>query len=74
MGNYAMKGWFAMTKEETKTFEDLFRKYCNQEIKKGNCGADICDICSVNSAYNKIFNQSAEKENIGEDGEDSREI
>jgi hypothetical protein len=44
-----------MTAEEKATFKGLFAKYCRQEINKGHCQEDCCDICPVNNAYDEIF-------------------
>lgn len=44
-----------MTKKEIKQLEELLAKYCNEEIKKGNCFADSCDECPINEARNRIL-------------------
>lgn len=51
-----------MTEQEMKTFKELFSKYCRQEINKGHCEAGSCDICSVNNAYEEIFDRFADTE------------
>lgn len=45
-----------MTEQELQAFGALFREYCKQEISKGHCEPDCCDICPINDAYNKVFN------------------
>ena len=47
-----------MNKQEMQAFRELFSKYCRQEINKGHCESDGCEFCSVNSAYDEIFNRS----------------
>ena len=54
-----------MNKEEMHAFRELFSKYCRQEINKGHCEADSCDICPVNSAYDEIFNRFADDDGGG---------
>ena len=49
-----------MTEKELRTFKKLFSKYCRQEISKGHCEEDCCDICPVNNAYDEIFNRFAD--------------
>ena len=44
-----------LTSDEMQTFEDLFNKYCRQEVLKGHCEPDCCDICPVNGAHYEIF-------------------
>lgn len=51
-----------MNKEDMQAFRELFSKYCRQEINKGHCEADCCDICPVNGAYDEIFNRFADDE------------
>lgn len=51
-----------MNNKEMQTFRQLFREYCRQEINKGHCSADSCDFCSVDHAYDKIFNHVADDE------------
>ena len=51
-----------MTGQEMQTFKELFSKYCRQEINKGHCEADSCDICSINNAYEEIFDRFADTE------------
>ena len=46
-----------MNKQEMQAFRELFSKYCRQEINKGHCESDGCEFCSVNSAYDEIFNR-----------------
>lgn len=48
-----------MTKEELQQFKGLFRKYCHEEICKGHCNDDSCELCPVNSAYDEIFHRFA---------------
>ena len=43
-------------------FRELFSKYCRQEINKGHCESDGCEFCSVNSAYDEIFNRFSDDE------------
>ena len=45
-----------------QAFKELFSKYCRQEINKGHCEEDCCDICPVNNAYDEIFNRFADKD------------
>ena len=46
-----------MTKYEMQRFRELFNKFCRGEINNGKCEAsDVCECCSVNQAYNEIFN------------------
>ena len=33
-----------------------------QEINKGHCESDGCEFCSVNSAYDEIFNRFSDDE------------
>ena len=47
-----------MTTSEMKLFNQLFGKYCSQEIQKGHCVADGCIVCPVNRAYEEIFSQA----------------
>lgn len=47
---------------ERKAFRKLFSKYCRQEINKGHCESDGCEFCSVNSAYDEIFNRFSDDE------------
>ena len=49
-----------MTKEELQQFKGLFRTYCHEEICKGHCADDSCDLCPVNSAYDEIFHRFAD--------------
>lgn len=51
-----------MNKEEMQVFRELFSKYCRQEINKGHCEADCCDLCPVNNAYDEIFNRFADED------------
>lgn len=51
-----------MSREEMQVFRELFSKYCRQEINKGHCEVDCCDICPVNNAYDEIFNRFADED------------
>ena len=51
-----------MNKQEMKAFRELFSKYCRQEINKGHCESDGCEFCSVNNAYDEIFNRFSDDE------------
>ena len=51
-----------MNKQEMQAFRELFSKYCRQEINKGHCESDGCEFCSVNSAYDEIFNRFSDDE------------
>ena len=51
-----------MNKQEMLAFRELFSKYCRQEINKGHCESDGCEFCSVNSAYDEIFNRFSDDE------------
>lgn len=50
-----------MTEEELQLFKELFSKYCRQEISKGHCTDDSCELCPVNSAYDEIFYKFADE-------------
>lgn len=43
-----------MSKEEMQVFSKLFSQYCRQEINRGHCEPDCCDLCPINSAYGVI--------------------
>lgn len=49
-----------MTNDELQQFKGLFRKYCHEEICKGHCNDDSCELCPVNSAYDAIFHRLAD--------------
>jgi hypothetical protein len=51
-----------MNKQEMQAFRELFSKYCRQEINKGHCESDGCEFCSVDSAYDEIFNRFSDDE------------
>ena len=51
-----------MNKQEMQAFRELFSKYYRQEINKGHCESDGCEFCSVNSAYDEIFNRFSDDE------------
>lgn len=51
-----------MSKEEMQMFRNLFNKYCKQEISIGHCETGSCDSCSINNAYDEIFNYFADQE------------
>lgn len=48
-----------MTNDELQQFKGLFRKYCHEEICKGHCNDDSCELCPVNSASDEIFHRFA---------------
>ena len=56
------KEYLMMNKQEMQAFRELFSKYCRQEINKGHCESDGCEFCSVNSAYDEIFNRFSDDE------------
>lgn len=49
-----------MTELELQQFKRLFRKYCHEEICKGHCNNDSCELCPVNFAYDEIFQRFAD--------------
>jgi len=51
-----------MTKHELQLFQELFGKYCKQEIGRGHCEPDCCDTCPITDAYNEIFIRFADDE------------
>ena len=53
-----------MSKEDMQMFSKLFSQYCRQEINRGHCEPDCCDLCPVNSAYDEIFNRFTDDEEI----------
>lgn len=55
-----------MTSEETQQFKALFRTYCLEEIDKGHCDDDSCELCPVNGAYDEIFCKFADDADEGD--------
>lgn len=51
-----------MTEQEVNKFQELFSKYCKQEVKAGHCEPDTCDACPVNIAYDEIFRKQLVEE------------
>lgn len=50
-----------MDKVKTDEFEQLFSQYCREQVNEGQCTDGDCQWCSVNKAYEKIF-EGKEKE------------
>ncbi len=48
-----------MNAEDVQRFKELFRTYCRQERNAGHCDDDDCELCSVNRAYEEIFDNVA---------------
>lgn len=48
----------------------LFSQYCRQEINRGHCEPDCCDLCPVNSAYDEIFNRFTDDEEDSNDDDE----
>lgn len=44
-----------MNEDKLQKFKSLFSDYCRCEINKGNCCDGDCEFCSVNNAYEIIF-------------------
>jgi hypothetical protein len=38
-----------------KKLQGLFRGYCFQQMKSGNCSSTKCKTCCVQNAFNKIY-------------------
>lgn len=59
-----------MSKEEMQVFSKLFSQYCRQEINRGHCEPDCCDLCPINSAYDEIFNRFTDDEEDSNDDDE----
>lgn len=44
-----------MMTEKTEEFKQLFSDYCRERVNACICGADECEFCPVNAAYEMIF-------------------
>lgn len=56
-----------LSEEEIDQFKGLFSKYCTGEINAGRCEGDNgCELCSVNHAYEEIFDSLAAREGADE--------
>lgn len=52
-----------LTPDEKAEFKKLFSKYCRQEIDKGHCSDNECELCPINKAYDEIFYLFNDEEN-----------
>ncbi len=43
------------SEDETRTFKNLFDKYCDREIQAGRCDGLHCGNCTIWNAKEKIF-------------------
>lgn len=44
-----------ISEQDVDLFRKLFSQYCKGEIAAERCEEDSCELCSVNRAYEEIF-------------------
>lgn len=51
-----------LSKSEQDIMRRLFTKYCRSEIEKGMCQEGDCEYCSIDGAYDRMFNLTNDDE------------